>query len=358
MKKRIYAEWEKQDGILLAFPHKDSDWKTYLQEAREVYSEIIYHILRLETCILICQDKQECEEYLTRHFRLKKWDLKVFKNLYILEIPTNDTWARDFGGITICKNNKNIVFDYGFNGWGLKFTANFDNTITKKLGALNIFNKIKTKSLILEGGSIESNGEGILLSNTQCLLESNRNPSYSLKKLSKKLKKDLGIKKILWLHHGFLEGDDTDSHIDTLARFITPNTIVYLKCENKRDKHYDDLAKMEKELQNLKNLNKKPFHLIPLPFCTPKYYNNERLPATYANFLFLNDSILFPIYQDKNDKRAIEIMQKALPHHKIIPIDCSVLIRQHGSLHCISMQFPYKTLNYNALLPFKFLYQN
>lgn len=352
--KKLYAEWEKQDGTLLCFPHKDSPWKEYLEETREVYCEIIYQILQVQTCLLISQNRQETKIYLQNYFITRQWDLKLLYNLYLIEMPTNDTWARDFGGITICKNGQNITLNYGFNGWGLKFAANLDNQITSNLKKLKILQNVKTKKLILEGGSIESNGNGILLTNTQCLLEKNRNPAYPQKKLAKILKKDFGLKKILWLHNGFLEGDDTNSHIDTLARFINPNTIAYLECQDKEDKHYKSLLKMKKELKACKDLEGKSFSLIPLPFCTPKYYDNERLPATYANFLFINNRVLLPIYKDNNDQNAIKILQNALPKHKIIPIDCSVLIRQHGSLHCISMQLPYKTLNFRALQKFRY----
>ncbi|MCI7047121.1 MULTISPECIES: agmatine deiminase family protein [Helicobacter] len=351
--KKFYAEWTKQDGILLAFPHQDSDWREYLAEVREVYCQIIYEIIQIQSCLVLCQNKEEVKQIIKSYAKNSQWNLKYLKNLYLIEIPTNDTWARDFGGITINYQGQNLVLDYGFNGWGLKFAANYDNNITKQLHKLGIFKQIKTKKIILEGGSIESNGEGIILTNTQCLLESNRNPAYSQNKIEKILKKDFGAKKILWLNYGYLAGDDTDSHIDTLARFIDKNTIAYLKCEDKNDEHYQALAKMEKELKKLKNLNQKPFKLVSLPFCEAKYFHNERLPATYANFLFLNGAVLLPIYRDKNDNKAIKILQKALPKHKIIPIDCSVLIRQHGSLHCISMQFPKGTLNYEALKKFQ-----
>ncbi|TLD84063.1 agmatine deiminase family protein [Helicobacter sp. MIT 11-5569] len=350
--KKIFAEWEKQDGILLSFPHKNSDWNPYLKEVQQVYCEIIVEILQVEACILICDSKQNTLKIIKDYCDFKNINTDILKQLYCIEIPSNDTWARDFGGITICNNGKNVVLDYGFNGWGLKFASNFDNQITHKLHQLGIFKKVKTKKLILEGGSIESNGNGILLTNTQCLLERNRNPFYSKKQLEKILQKDLGIQKVLWLDSGYLSGDDTDSHIDTLARFIAPNTIAYITCDDKNDEHYQALQAMQKELKALRNLKNKPFKLIKLPFTAPKYYDNERLPATYANFLFINGAILLPIYRDSNDSLAIEILQKACPKHKIIPIDCSVLIRQHGSLHCISMQFPKNTLNFQTLKNF------
>ncbi|MDY2584137.1 agmatine deiminase family protein [Helicobacter sp.] len=351
--KKFYAEWEAQDGILLSFPHANSDWKPYLKEVRQVYCEIIVEILQAESCILICDSKKETLEIIQNYCNTKSINTEILGQLYCLELPSNDTWARDFGGITINKNGKNVVLDYGFNGWGLKFASNFDNQITHTLHKVGILKRIKPKKLILEGGSIESNGKGILLTNTQCLLERNRNPFYSKAQLEKILKKDLGIQKVLWLDSGYLSGDDTDGHIDTLARFIAPNTIAYIACDDKNDEHYVALSKMECALKALKNLDNKPFKLVKLPFVTPKYYKNERLPATYANFLFINGAILLPIYNDKNDALAIEILQKACPKHKIIPIDCSVLIRQHGSLHCISMQFPKHTLDFATLQSLK-----
>lgn len=349
MMKKFYAEWEKQDGILLSFPHKNSDWNPYLKEVRQVYCEIIAEILKVESCVLVCDSKEETLKIIQDYCATKGVNLALLERLYCIEIPSNDTWARDFGGITICKNGKNCVLDYGFNGWGLKFASNFDNQITRRLHALGILKRVQTQKLILEGGSIESNGEGVLLTNTQCLMEANRNPFYTQKQLEKILKKDLGIQKILWLNSGFLSGDDTDSHIDTLARFVDKDTIVYVGCNNQEDEHYSQLLAMKQELQNLRNLKGKPFKLVELPFVSPKYYDSERLPATYANFLFLNGVILLPIYRDSNDTLALEILQKACPKHQVIPIDCSILIRQHGSLHCISMQFPKNTLNFKAL---------
>lgn len=343
--KKFFAEWSKQDGVMLSFPHENTDWNPYLKEVREVFCKIIYAILQVESCLLICKNKQETLEFLKNFFKNEQYHLESLENLYLLELPSNDTWARDFGGITIKNKGKIQVLDYGFNGWGLKFPSNFDNKITKELHKKGILKRVKTKKMILEGGSIESNGKGVLLTNTQCLLEKNRNPSLDKKKIEKRLKKDFGLKKILWLNHGYLSGDDTDSHIDTLARFLDENTICYIKCDDKDDEHYTELKKMEKELKALKNVKGEPFKLIALPFCSAKMYENERLPATYANFLFINGAILLPIYNDKNDEKAIEIMQKACPKHKIIPIDCSILIRQHGSLHCITMQFPKNTLH-------------
>ena len=232
-----------------------------------------------------------------------------------------------------------MLLDFSFTGWGGKFDASRDNAmssaISKAYGAP--MHKI---DLILEGGGVESNGNGSLLTTAECLLNTNRNPQMNKAKTEAMLKKEFGVEQILWLNHGYLAGDDTDSHIDTLARFIDIDTIMYVKCDDKNDEHYEALKKMEEELKKIRDIEGEPFHLIPLPMCQSHYYNDERLPATYANFLIINDAVLLPIYNDPHDNEAIEICKKAFRGRDIIPIDCSVLIRQHGSLHCVTMQFP------------------
>ncbi len=222
--------------------------------------------------------------------------------------------------------------DFTFNGWGLKFAANYDNLVTRRLFQKRVFKSpLKTLNFVLEGGSIESNGEEILLTNTQCLLEENRNPEFSKDEIEERLKRYLKVKEVIFLNHGFLEGDDTDSHIDTLARFVSKDTIAYVKCEDEEDIHFKELKKMEEELKKL------PFNLIPLPFVKPKFYEGERLPATYANFLFINNAVLVPTYNDENDEKAIKIFEKLFPKRDVIGIDSTILIREHGSIHCATM---------------------
>jgi agmatine deiminase len=172
------------------------------------------------------------------------------------------------------------------------------------------------------------------------MLEKNRNPKLSQKHIEKKLIQYLGAKKVLWLNNGVLEGDDTDSHIDTLARFVDTDTIVYQSCDDEDDSHFEELKKMEKELKSFTQLNGKPFKLIALPWIKAKYDQEDRLPATYANFLIINGAVLVPTYDDSNDCLALKIFKKAFPKRDIIGINCNTLIRQHGSLHCVTMQYP------------------
>ena len=371
---RFKAEWEKQSAILLAFPHKNSDWARYIDEARACFLNIIKIITKFEN-IVICVDYRDKKgfEILKQSFA-PNCDFKFQdSNLHVLKLtnritlafmPTNDTWARDFGAITLESNtysskdssldfspesnadssqaetNENLtLLDFSFNGWGNKFSANFDNQITQNLCKLGLLSQnLKSFDFVLEGGSIDTNGKGLLLTTAQCLLEPNRNPQFSKPQIETFLKAQLHIKKVLWLDSGFLQGDDTDSHIDTLARFIDANTIAYITCDDESDIHYNALKKMEQELQSLTDSNNKPFKLIKLPFTRAIYYDNERLPASYANFLFINDALLVPTYNDENDALALEILKKACPDREVIGIDCSVLIRQHGSLHCVTMQ--------------------
>lgn len=237
-----------------------------------------------------------------------------------------------------------MILDFTFNGWGLKFASNFDNQVTRRLYQEKAFGKVplKTVGMVLEGGSIECDGKDTILTTKECLLSPNRNPHLSREKIGKRLKKLLGAKRIFWLDNGYLAGDDTDSHIDTLARFCPNDTIVYISCNNKKDEHYKALFKMKRELEKLRTSDNKPYRLLPLPF--PKaYYDSEknRLPATYANFLVINGAVLMPAYEDEeNDRQAKEVLKQAFPGREIIGINCLPLILQNGSLHCLTMQVP------------------
>lgn len=334
--KRMRAEWEKQRAVLFAFPHKSSDWVEYLSEARENLIAIIKEVLRFEEVVVVYHpDDLEGKRIIEEVFgqEIKEGRVRIYA------IHCNDTWARDFGAINLLEGDKNVLLDFGFNGWGLKFASNWDNQINSALKKCGEFSdELRVMDMILEGGSIESDGGSVILTNTQCLLEKNRNPYLSQKEIEEKLKKHLGAKKILWLNHGYLAGDDTDSHIDTLARFISPTQIAYVSCEDESDEHYVELKAMEEELRGLRDLEGNPYELVKLPFVRAIYDEGERLPATYANFLFVNNALLVPTYGDDNDSLALQTLQNALPHLEVVGIDCQTLIRQHGSLHCVSMQ--------------------
>ena len=323
---RLPSEWEKQEYIMLVFPSIESDWKHSIKYIKLSYITLITAIQKYQKCIILCDNKKELID-----------SLSSLHNLKFIEIKTDDTWIRDFGGICIFENSKLKILNFKFNAWGGKFDFSLDNSVNSRLKKLGVFEDIEDIDFILEGGSIDSNGNGSLLTTAKCIFNPNRNKNYSKKQITQKIKNLFGIKELIILNHGELIGDDTDAHIDTLARFIDKNTIAYTKCYDKNDEHYDTLEKMEKELKQTN------FHLIPLPLPSAKYFLNKRLPATYLNFVFINSALIVPTYKDKNDKIAVEILQNFFQNRDIIGVDASIFIREHGSLHCASMNF-YKEL--------------
>lgn len=329
------AEWHPQSGVQITWPHADTDWFDILDEITDCYVAFSKEILKREKLLVVCPDEEE----VTKHFTYEEQ-----KKLIISTHKSNDTWARDHGPLSIFQNDTPTLLDFGFNGWGLKFAANYDNQITKHLFEKEEFNpNVQYESrinFIFEGGSIESDGKGTLLTTSQCLLAPNRNQPMTQDEIDAYLRETLGAERILWLNHGYLAGDDTDSHVDTLARFCDENSIAYVKCEDESDEHFDELKRMEKELKSFTTVEGKPYNLIPLPMADAVFYNGYRLPATYANFLVINNAVLMPTYASPKDEPAKKQLQKAFPKREIIGIDCRPLIKQHGSLHCVTMQFP------------------
>jgi len=308
------AEWEPQSAVMLTLPHIDTDWRPYLVDAEKCFSEITTAIEKYEKTLLVRNS----------------------------EIPTNDTWARDHGPITVFVNGSPCLLDFTFNGWGLKFPADKDNQITRQLFEKGVFNPevryISMQHIVLEGGSIESDGHGTLMTTSRCLLSANRNDYKSKTEIEDYLKLIFGLNRVLWLDNGYLAGDDTDSHIDTLARFCDEKTIAYVQCTDRNDEHFAALSAMEKELLAFRTLDGQPYRLIPLPMAQPVYDGADRLPATYANFLIINGAVLMPEYGTPLDDIAKSRLQSAFPDRDIIGVNCLPLIRQHGSLHCVTMQ--------------------
>ncbi len=336
MTVRLPAEWEEQDGVLLAWPHEESDWCDHLHLVEPVFIQIAKEVSRFEKVLIVAPETGSIAE------KLRNVDA-VMERIVFRDFPTNDTWSRDFGPITICEGNLPVLLDFGFNGWGLKFAANFDNQITARLASAGAFGNcpVRVPGLTLEGGSIESDGQGTLLTTAECLLNPNRNPHLDRKGLETQLNTLLGSDHFLWLETGYLAGDDTDSHVDTLARLCPDDTIAYVRCDDRQDEHHAALTRMEDELKNFRTKNGTPYRLLPLPW--PKACfdeDGERLPATYANFLIINGAVLVPTYNDEKDAAALEAVASAFPGREIIGVDCGPLVLQHGSLHCVTMQLP------------------
>ncbi len=336
---RLPAEWEQQDAVLLTWPHAQSDWMPWLAQVDPVFVEIARQVTLRERLIVGCYDAEH-----KAHIQalLKQRGIEdATVSLYIA--PSNDSWVRDHGPITVLKDGMSHLLDFTFNGWGEKFDSTLDDQVTRRLHAQGAFGKtpLETIDLVLEGGSIEVDGAGTLLTTTQCLLSPKRNPYLKRAQIETRLRNLLGIERVLWLEHGHLAGDDTDSHIDTLARFCNPHTITYVACDDPHDEHYADLKAMEIELRAFRTRAGEPYQLIPLPWPQPKYDEiGQRLPASYANFLIINQAVLVPTYNDPADAAALERLQTGFPQHAIVGIPCAPLILQYGSLHCVTMQLP------------------
>lgn len=304
----MLAEWEPQSAVQLTWPHKDTDWAPILPEITAVYEEMKREIESRETVIVVD------------------------------DIPHNDTWARDHGFITVEENGQLILLDFKFNGWGEKFAAELDNDINRQLYEQQLVKGIYESHLdfVLEGGSIESDGKGTIFTTTCCLMAPHRNQPLTQQEIEQQLKEWLGAERIVWINHGSLIGDDTDGHIDTLVRIAPNDNLLYIGA----DDEHPDLLLMEQELQQLRTIDGHPYRLLRLPMPRPIYDDGERLPATYANYLVINGAVLVPTYNQPDlDQEAISTIGKAFPDREIIGIDCRAVIRQHGSLHCCTMQY-------------------
>lgn len=310
----MLAEWEPQSMVQLTWPHEGTDWAPILDEITAVYEEMASEIRKREPLLIVDT------------------------------MPHNDTWARDHGFITVeetsfdQKSKAQVLLDFCFNGWGEKFEATLDNQINKHLYEQGLVKGTYEDHLdfVLEGGSIESDGKGTVFTTECCLMAPHRNQPLTKEEIEERLKEWLGAERIVWLQHGSLIGDDTDGHIDTLVRICPNDTLLYTGG----DDDHPDLAEMERELQKLRTLDGKPYRLLKLPLPRPIYDDGDRLPATYANYLVINGAVLVPTYNQPDlDTEALRIIGEAFPDREMVGIDCRAVIKQHGSLHCCTMQY-------------------
>lgn len=329
------AEWAAQSGVQLTWPHAGTDWAYMLKEVQQCFAAIASEIAKREVLLIVTPDPEDVEKRIA--------DKVNMENVRFLECETNDTWARDHGAITMLDTDGPSLLDFKFNGWGLKYVSDKDNLIPRRAVEAGVLKGayVNRQNFVLEGGSIESDGMGTLLTTSECLLSPNRNGQMNQVEIEEYLRSVFHLERVLWLDYGYLAGDDTDSHIDTLARFCSPDTIAYVQCTDTQDEHYEALCQMEEQLKTFRTLSGEPYRLLPLPMADCIVEDGERLPATYANFLIMNDAVLYPIYrQPENDERAKAVLQEAFPKHEVVGIDCRTLIKQHGSLHCVTMQYP------------------
>jgi len=342
---RMPAEWESCfSRVLIAWPHVSTDWMPMLSDAVGCYRDIVKALVnsaRMDVVIVAPRPDIVFSDL---------GDVVDLKHIEVVECPTNDTWTRDYGPLTVeTVDGRLELLDFGFNAWGLKFAAGFDNVVNRRLDSLGVFNMPlqNHNDFILEGGSVESDGAGTIMTTSRCLLEANRNSALDREKIEDRLKVSLGGNRVLWIEHGGLDGDDTDGHIDTLARFAPGNTIIYTGAGDKNDNQYTALDLMAKELGAFRTADGLPYNLVELPLPDPVTDPDDgsRLPATYANFLVTPHAVLVPTYnQPQKDWLAMQTIKIAYPDREITGVDCRALVRQHGSLHCVTMQLPSKNV--------------
>ena len=335
---RLPAEWEPQSAVLLAWPHAGTDWAARLDSVEATCAALIAAISQRETAI-VCAPDAEVGAHAAECLREAGADLERVR---FVEIPYDDTWLRDSGPITLHDGgNRFVLADFRFTGWGGKFDAARDDALIAGLIERGVFRRDAQHQRVdwaLEGGAIESDGHGTLLTTWRCLHQ--RHPDQSRELIDLTLRNALAAARVLWLEHGYLQGDDTDAHVDTLARFAPGDAIVYQACSDPDDPHYAELAAMRRELESLRTEQGKPYRLLDLPWPAPIMDEGRRLAASYANYLIVNGAVLVPAYGDAVDAAAARTIALAHPGREVVQIPCRPLIWQNGSLHCMTMQLP------------------
>lgn len=334
---RLPAEWEPQSAVLIAWPHAGTDWADRLADVETTYVALAAAVTRFQPLIIVVASN----ELRLRVQALLTGEGVDLSKVRFVERPYDDTWLRDSGPITLKTDDGRFqLTDFRFTGWGGKFGAEQDDALIGGLVEDGVFGQAAHKRIdwALEGGGIESDGAGTVLTTWRCLTQ--RHPEQSRDAMSAILADSLHATRVLWLDHGYLEGDDTDAHIDTLARFAPGDRIVYQACDDAGDPHHDELKRMGEELAALRTPDGRPYQLHPLPWARPIIDEGRRLAASYANYLIVNGGVLVPAYGDVADDQAARIIGEAHPGREVVQVPCRPLIWQNGSLHCITMQLP------------------
>lgn len=332
---RMPAEWETHVGTWLTWPHNPETWPDQdMEQVESDYLQIVKALTEGEPTNILVQDKSAEEDL---HKKLEANGVNM-SQVFLYDIPTNDSWIRDYGPNFLVRGKDVAVNDWDFDSWGRKYKWELDDLVCSIIAEQLHLPKFKPE-IVLEGGAIEVNGRGTCLTTDSCVLNPNRNGGIRREKMEEYLKNYLGVSKIIWLH-GDLEGDDTDGHIDNLARFVNPSTIVCALEENEKDANFLGLQQNYERLKAAKDPDGNLFQIIPLPM--PGYVGpkEERLPASYANFYIANHAVLVPVYDHPNDQKALDLLTPFFPGRKIIPIQCKTLIWGLGGIHCLTQQQP------------------
>ena len=334
---RLPAEWEPQAGVIIAWPHAGTDWSPRLAQIEAAYVGLASAIARFEP-LIVCAATPAVRG---RAAHLLGSAGVPSARVRFVDADYDDTWLRDSGPLTLTDDSSGFrLLDFRFTGWGGKFGADRDDRLIETLVDRGLFRSATHQRIdwALEGGAIESDGNGTILTTWRCLRQ--RHPDMERDDMTRLLLDSFGAERVLWLDHGYLEGDDTDAHIDTLARFAPDDAIVFQACEDMADPHFDQLARMREELTALRTRDGRPYRLHALPWARAIVDEGRRLPASYANYLVVNGAVLIPAYGDPADAGAAAVIAAAHPGREVVPIDALPLIWQNGSVHCLTMQVP------------------
>jgi agmatine deiminase len=331
------AEWERHSATWLSYPHNEASWPGKMHTVFPDYHKFIQVLATAETVNINVLDP----EMHSRVFEVLTATGVNMQNIRLHRLPTNDAWCRDHGPAFVINSHARIpkaIVNWNYNGWGSKYPSELDTTIPARIGTLMGLPVYKP-GIVMEGGSIDFNGQGTLITTTSCLLHPNRNPDLSQQQIEEYLKNYYGVEQVLWLGDG-IEGDDTDGHIDDITRFVNEDTVITMVEPNHNDANHAPLKENIAALQKMRLLSGKQINIIEIPMPEPLYYDGQRLPASYANFYISNAGVIVPLYHCSQDDKAILILESCFKDRPVIGIDSTEIIWGLGSWHCLSQQEP------------------
>jgi agmatine deiminase len=336
---RMPAEWEPHEATWLSWPHKEASWPGKFEPVPAIFAELTKHLTASELVRINVADEDFAEQV---RIELHKANVDLSRVTFHFN-PTNDAWCRDHGPVYVVRarngQRERAINDWGYNAWGNKYPPyDLDDVVPTRI-AREFHEPLFTPTIVMEGGSLDVNGRGTLLTTESCLLNPNRNPHLTKAQIEQYLRDYLGVTNILWLGDGIV-GDDTDGHIDDLTRFVSADTIVTVIEEDPADENYEPLQENYQRLQTMRDQDGQPFRLVTMPMPGALYFDDQRLPASYANFYIANQSVLVPTYRHANDARALATLQTLFPTRPVVGLDCTDLVWGLGAIHCVTQQQP------------------
>ena len=335
-------EWAEHDSTWLSWPHKEASWPGKFEPVPDVFAEIAALLCRYETVNINVLD-DAMKQDASRRIRRKAGTEADVRRIRFHFVPTDDAWCRDHGPNYVFATGKGpkrkVIVDWNYNAWGGKYEPyDSDDSVPEKVASIQDIGIVKP-GMVLEGGAIDVNGRGLLLTTEACLLNPNRNPSMTRDEIEARLMRFLGVSKVLWLGDGIL-GDDTDGHVDDIARFVDDRTVVVAVEDDPLDENYGLLQDNYRRLLEFTDTEGRPLRVVKLPMPEPVYYDNERLPASYANFYIANRQVLVPLYRSSRDEAALDTLRCCFPSREVVGIDCTDLIWGLGAIHCVTHEEP------------------